>query len=161
MEKVRKKTGINTISRSSTYKAESCNECNVKEECYKGEDNRQVLINHNLNRHKQKVRKLLTSEEGLKKRSRRPIEPEAVFGQIKNNMGYKRFKHTGKDNALMDFGILSIAFNLKKLHKRMQLGLKTAFETIILPLWKQNTSKIRVILKNYEYKIVCNNLMTA
>ena len=36
---------------------------------------------------------LLTSEEGLKHRSQRPIEPEAVFGQMKADMHYKRFRH--------------------------------------------------------------------
>ena len=36
---------------------------------------------------------LLTSEEGLIHRSQRPIEPEAVFGQMKADMHYRRFRH--------------------------------------------------------------------
>ena len=40
---------------------------------------------------------LLTSEEGMKHRSQRPIEPEAAFGQMKEDMHYKRFWHFGKD----------------------------------------------------------------
>ena len=35
-------------------------------------------------------KELLCSEKGLKHRGQRCIEPEAVFGQIKNNMNYKR-----------------------------------------------------------------------
>ena len=35
-------------------------------------------------------------EEGLKHRSRRPIEPEAVFGQIKYDNGFKRFHYRGR-----------------------------------------------------------------
>ncbi|MBM6654925.1 transposase, partial [Bacteroides mediterraneensis] len=47
----------------------------------------------------------------------RCIEPEAVFGQIKYDMGYKRFRHFGKDKATMDFAFFAIAFNIKKNQK--------------------------------------------
>lgn len=43
------------------------------------------------------------------------IEPEAVFGQIKYDMGYKRFRHFGKDKVTMDFAFFAIAFNIKKM----------------------------------------------
>jgi len=48
-------------------------------------------------------------------RKKRPIEPEAVFGQMKNNKSYHRFRHVGKDKVAMDFAIFAIAFNLLKL----------------------------------------------
>lgn len=65
---------------------------------------------------------LLTSEEGIRHRGRRCIEPEAVFGQIKNNMAYRRFRHFGKDKITMDFSFFSIAFNIKKLCKILLNG---------------------------------------
>ena len=64
---------------------------------------------------KRKARELLTSETGLKHRGRRCIEPEAVFGQVKSNMAYRRFRHFGKDKVTMDFAFFAIAFNIKKL----------------------------------------------
>ena len=46
---------------------------------------------------------------------------EAVFGQIKYNMNYKRFRHFGKDKVFMDFSFLAIAFNnIKKLCAKMR-----------------------------------------
>ena len=42
------------------------------------------------------------------------IEPEAVFGQMKFNMAYRRFRHFGKDKVKMDFAFFAIAFNIKK-----------------------------------------------
>jgi hypothetical protein len=75
-----------------------------------------VEVNHNLHRHKRKVRELLTSEEGIYHRSQRPIEPESVFGQTKSNKHYNRFRHFKKDKVLMDFAIFAIAFNIGKLH---------------------------------------------
>ena len=62
----------------------------------------------------------LTSENGLEHRSRRPIEPEAVFGQMKYNMQYKRFRHFGKDKVAMDFAFFAIAFNTKKMAATMK-----------------------------------------
>ena len=65
--------------------------------------------------YKRKARERLTSERGLEHRSNRPIEPEAVFGQMKYNMHYKRFRHFGKDKVTMDFAFFAIAFNIKKM----------------------------------------------
>ena len=48
-----------------------------------------------------------------------PIVPEAVFGQIKYNMQYKRFRHFGKDKVTMDFAFFAMAFNLKKMAAKM------------------------------------------
>ena len=98
----------------TVYEAQNCNACPLRGQCFKGKGNRKIQVNHNLNRLKEKAFGLLTSEAGLERRSRRPIEPEAVFGQIKTCMGYKRFRHFGKQKCLMDFGILAIAFNLLK-----------------------------------------------
>lgn len=75
----------------------------------------EARINNILNRHKQKARELLNSQEGLLHRSRSPIEPEAVFGQTKANKHYNRFKHFDKDKVMMDFAIFAIAFNIGKL----------------------------------------------
>ena len=69
---------------------------------------------------KRQARERLTSEKGLEHRSRRPIEPEAVFGQMKYNMQYKRFRHFGKDKVTMDFAFFAIAFNAKKMASTMK-----------------------------------------
>lgn len=60
------------------------------------------------------------SEKGLEHRSKRPIEPEAVFGQMKYNMQYKRFRHFGKDKVTMDFAFFAIAFNIKKMATKIR-----------------------------------------
>ena len=72
-------------------------------------------VNHRLNKYKRQARERLTSEEGIQHRGRRCIEPEAVFGQMKYNMQYRRFRHFTKDKVTMDFDFFAIAFNIKKL----------------------------------------------
>ena len=81
-----------------------------------------VEVNHRLKAYKKKAADLLTSEEGIKHRGRRCIEPESVFGQIKSSMGYRRFRHLGKDKITMDFSFFATAFNIKKLCKMLLNG---------------------------------------
>lgn len=102
-------------SEISVYRAANCKECPLRNKCHKGKGNREIRVNHKLRRYKQLAREKLTSPEGLKHRSKRPVEVEAVFGQIKWNKGYKRFRHVGFDKIVMDFGILAIAFNIGKM----------------------------------------------
>jgi len=106
------------ISNTVFYEAKNCEGCPLKCLCHQAKGNRRIEVNHNLNRHRQQAKELLTSEEGLKHRSLRPVEPEAVFGQMKYNKGYNRFRHFGKDRVMMDFAIFAVAFNLLKMHRK-------------------------------------------
>mgnify|MGYP000824649438 FL=1 len=109
------------ISQSACYRAIRCKGCPLRCLCYKAKTNqRTIRVNHRLNAYKRKACELLTSEEGIKERGRRCIEPEAVFGQMKSNMAYRRFRHMGKDKVVMDFTFFAIAFNIKKLCSMMR-----------------------------------------
>lgn len=109
------------ISESACYRAIRCKGCPLRCLCYKAKANqRTIRVNHRLNAYKRKACELLTSEEGIKERGRRCIEPEAVFGQMKSNMAYRRFRHMGKDKVVMDFTFFAIAFNIKKLCSMMR-----------------------------------------
>lgn len=46
---------------------------------------------------------------------RRSIEPEPVFGDIKWNQKVERFLLRGKDKVTVEFGLLCIAHNTKKI----------------------------------------------
>lgn len=72
-------------------------------------------MNHTLDDYKARARELLTSEQGLKHRSKRPIEPEAVFGQIKECGRFRRLRLKGLTGAKIDFGLKALAHNLRKL----------------------------------------------
>ena len=109
------KSGSGYVSELAIYRAQRCQGCPLRGSCYKGEyPAREIRANHRLNEYKRRARERLTSEKGLEHRSKRPIEPEAVFGQMKYNMAYRRFRHFGKDKVTMDFAFFAIAFNIKK-----------------------------------------------
>ena len=113
------KTASGYVSENARYRAIRCEGCPLRCRCFKAKGNRTIELNHRLRKYKQKAKELLCSEEGLKHRGQRCIEPEAVFGQMKNNMNYKRFRHFGKDKVFMDFSFFAIAFNIKKICAKM------------------------------------------
>lgn len=47
-------------------------------------------------------------------RSNRPIEPEACFGNIKFNHGFKRFHLRSARKTKVEWGLVSLAHNLRK-----------------------------------------------
>ena len=63
---------------------------------------------------KEREREKLLSDEGLKYRSQRPQDVEAVFGNLKNNKHFKRFHLRGLKKVEIEFGLLAIAHNLAK-----------------------------------------------
>ena len=71
-------------------------------------------MNHKANSYREIARELLNSKEGLQHRSNRPIEPEAVFGNIKFNHGFKRFRLKSNAKASVEWGLVAIAHNLRK-----------------------------------------------
>ena len=111
-----KKSTSGHVSERATYTAQNCKGCPLRCLCFKANGDRRVIErNHRLEAYKKRARELLTSEAGVRHRGRRCIEPEAVFGQMKYDMAYRRFRHTGKDKVNMDFAFFAIAFNLKKM----------------------------------------------
>ncbi len=102
------------ISERRVYICEDCYQCPVKTQCTRSKYNRQIQIGVDWERLKQKARDNLLSLQGLEMRSRRPVEVEAVFGQLKQNWGFRRFLLRGKQKVTTEWGLLCIAHNIAK-----------------------------------------------
>ena len=89
--------------------------------CHKSKVNRRIEVNHRLNELKAEARSLLCSEEGLRHRSKRPIEVEAVFGQMKSNNKFSRFTLRSLQKVNIEFGLMAIGHNLRKLTVKQRL----------------------------------------
>ena len=96
------------------YEARRCEGCPLRGVCCKGEGNRTLEVNHNLNRLKQKADALLKSEEGIKRRKQRCWDTEPVFGSIKGNHHFRRFLLRGIEKVTIEVGLLALAHNLRK-----------------------------------------------
>ena len=107
------------VSHTKLYQAQNCEGCPLRGLCFKGKGNRVIDVNVKTRLYRDKAKEMLTSERGLYHRSMRPIEPEAVFGQIKYDGGFKRFHYRGNRLVRAEFATLAIAHNIKKMAARM------------------------------------------
>ena len=150
----RGKTGSGYVTESIRYQAARCEGCPLRGQCFKAKGNRIMEVNHRLNEYKRQARERLTSEEGIQHRGRRCIEPEAVFGQMKYNMQYRKFRHFSKDKVTMDFAFFAIAFNIKKLcalllKNRIESDFKTITSIYNLSRMKWKTGR-KVLGENHS-----------
>lgn len=97
------------------YEAKRCEGCPLRAACHKAKGNRRIEVNHRLNYLKQQAREKLMSQQGLKHRSKRPVEVEAVFGQLKSNNKFNRFTFKGLEKVEMESLLMAIGHNFRKM----------------------------------------------
>jgi transposase len=116
-----KRTSSNGYDAKVTrYQAKRCEGCPLRGLCHQAKGNRTIEVNYRLIELKEKAKELLNSELGLAHRSKRPIEVEAIFGQLKSNNKFIRFTLRGLKKVNLEFGLMAIAHNLRKLSKIAQ-----------------------------------------
>ncbi len=108
-------------SDSTVMTCDHCDGCPFKDKCIltkskHGEIHRKL---GNI-RQERKAKARLDLPANQQKLKRRSLEPEPVFGQLKHNHGYTRFRHFGKAKVTMDLGFVFMALNILKLHKNIQ-----------------------------------------
>ena len=64
----------------------------------------------------------IRSEEGILMRINRSIQAEGSFGELKQDMQFRRYLSRGAQNVLAESVLLAMAKNLNKLHNKIQKG---------------------------------------
>jgi transposase len=99
------------------YQCENCDNCPFAPECKKSEDKgRTVRYSPKGEAYKNKARAMLKSKKGRQMRSERGIEVESSFGDIKHNMQHRRFILRGQKKVYVEYGLLAIGHNLRKVY---------------------------------------------
>lgn len=128
IKKSKSKTGY--ISEKTVYKCENCCECPYKSECIKGnncntplEDRTKTLYVAKtfIEKRKEDLERII-SDEGRLYRMNRNIQAEGSFGDIKQDMKFRRYLSRGTANVLAESTLLAIARNINKLHNKIQNG---------------------------------------
>lgn len=122
------------------YECEDCNGCIFKSDCTKAQYNRQISINTKLNEYKSQAKENLLSATGKELRSKRPIEVESVFGQIKWNDNFKRFLLRGMEKVNIEWGLISIAHNFSKMFNMKTKKAKEIAKLFTIPQNLNNLS---------------------
>lgn len=73
----------------------------------------------------------IRSEEGILMRINRSIQAEGSFGELKQDMQFRRYLSRGAQNVLAESVLLAMAKNLNKLHNKIQKG-KTGTHLFVL-----------------------------
>jgi hypothetical protein len=92
-----------------------CQDCLLRSQCTQAKGNRKIRIRFRLLEYCRQARQNLTSEEGQRLRKARSTEVETIFGQIKHNMGFRRFHVRGLAKVKTEWGLVSIAHNMQKM----------------------------------------------
>lgn len=108
------KTSTGFQQQIKKYEAKNCINCPLNGACQKSKGNRIIQVNEQLEAYKDRAYELLNSDVGIAKRKQRSHQVEPVFGNIKQNHGFRRFMLRGKEKVSIEWGLLAIAQNLRK-----------------------------------------------
>ena len=122
------KTGY--VSEKTIYKCEDCNGCPYKSECIKGnncktpleERTKTLQVAKTFLKHRKEDLDRILSEEGILFRTNRSIQAEGSFGDLKQDMQFRRYLSKGNANVLAESTFLAMARNINKLHNKIQNG---------------------------------------
>ena len=68
------------------------------------------------------MEKKISTDEGILLRVNRSIQAEGVFAMVKEDMNFRRFLTRGSANVMVEWYLISMAFNILKLHHKIQTG---------------------------------------
>ena len=86
------------------------------------ERNKRLNVSKVMNKMRRETLKRITSEYGTQLRMNRSIQAEGSFAVIKEDMNFRRYLYRGKENALAQSILLAIAYDINKLHFKIQGG---------------------------------------
>lgn len=109
------------LSHSRLYECKDCSGCPFTSLCNKSQKgNRTIQVNEKLEGYRQQARTNLRTEKGNRLKRMRGQEVESCFGDLKMNMGFRRFHLRGKAKVKAETGILLIAHNLRKIYLKKE-----------------------------------------
>jgi transposase len=124
------KTKTGYVSEKNIYTCENCNDCSYKSDCIKGnncktplgERTKVLQVAKTFIKHRKEDLERIISDEGVLYRMNRSIQAEGSFGDIKQDMQFRRYLSKGTANVLAESTLLAIARNINKLHNKIQNG---------------------------------------
>ena len=126
----RSKSKTGYASEKSIYQCSECKGCPYKKDCIKGnncktpmeERNKVLSVAKTFLKYRKKDLERIVSEEGILLCTNRSIQAEGSFGELKQDMQFRRYLSRGTPNVLVESVLLAMARNVNKLHNKIQKG---------------------------------------
>jgi len=97
------------------YRTDACKTCPFQKECCKPKEARRLIERETRQDLKDEMKQRLSTPEG-KKIYRKRLHPiEALFGQLKYNLGYTHFLLRGLEKVNAEFTLMCLTHNLRKM----------------------------------------------
>lgn len=97
------------------YESTDCQGCSFANSCKKpDQQRRQFSFSPAWDKYKQQARERFSTDKGYQLRRQRSVDVESSFGDIKYNQGYGRFRLRGLKKVNLEWGLIAISHNLRK-----------------------------------------------
>jgi len=103
------------VSDRRNYERFDCADCSLKSQSTNAKGNCKIRLSFDLLEYHRQARANLNNDEGKQLRAARSTEVETFFGHVKHDMGFRRFHVRGLEKVKTEWGLVSIAHNLRKL----------------------------------------------
>ena len=125
-KKSKSKSGFE--SETAVYSCKECAGCPLKEKCIRAcgskkplkERNKVIYVSRRFAHQREAMEQRINSDEGKLIRVNRSIQAEGVFAMTKEDMGFRRFMLRSSVKVEVEWMLLSLAYNLLKLHHKTQ-----------------------------------------
>ena len=107
-------------SEVTVYECEDCTGCPHKEKCTRAKGNKRLYVSKSFLEKRKESYENILSEKGILYRMNRSIQVEGAFGVLKNDHEFQRFLLRGKTKVKLEILLLSMGYNLNKLHAKIQ-----------------------------------------
>lgn len=116
---------------TNLYRTENCKICQEKSECITNKkDMKKGYRIARINPLMRKIRLRFKVQEGMKKYNQRFHKGEIAQAHILYNLGYREFKCKSRDSCENELNLVSIAYNLKKIHNKIKKNINKMKENM-------------------------------
>jgi transposase len=157
---------VKNKGKSTVYRASKCRECSLSPYCISSKKNFKQLHRSRREKLAERMARKLQTKEAKIRMFERWVSVEPVFGNLKHNLGFKRFSLRGLQKVKGEFDLMAIAHNLniifKMLHgdrltaiihlSQARINQHIAFSKNILAKFFHNFARLfKTIIKTDQY----------
>jgi len=140
---------VGNNGRCRVYRAKSCTVCELSQFCVSSKKRFKQLHRDRREKLAEKMHCKLQTDQSKIRMMMRAISVEPVFGNIKQNLGFRRFNLRGLRKVKGEFNLMCIAHNLNILFKTMPSKKRLA---AVMRALKNKTNQYIAISKNIVAK---------
>jgi transposase len=112
------KTGY--VSEITVYEGTGCQGCPLKGKCTHAKGNRKLSVSKRMKELRAESLANVLSPKGIVLRINRSIQSEGMYGNLKENLGFRRFRMRGTRKVFTEVLLYAMACNMNKLYNKIR-----------------------------------------